>query len=202
MKTRFVTLITVLTIILSVSIANAATTNGIDKYTGPVNVAVNNISKIEASGNVEIYITTGDKDEVKVHDRYYAQNALVQSKDGVLRIASYSKEKLVVTVSVTDLRTITACDNAVIKSFGRLSVIDLNVTLNNNAGAQLKLDAFAANFNINDRATANLSGTVNDYSVNFSQSSTINKTDLVAANISEKNITKQSSLATERLASL
>jgi hypothetical protein len=201
MKTRIVTLITLITIVLSVSVANAATIN--NNNATAVNVAVNNISKIEASGNVEVYITNGDKDEVKVYDKYYEQNALVQGKDGVLRISSYAKDKLVVLVTVADLRAITAYDNAVVKSYGKLSAIELNVVLNNNASAQLDLNVFAANFTVNNRSTANLSGTVNDYSVKYSQSSTINKTDLVAANVTEKNTTKEAArLAEEKMASL
>jgi hypothetical protein len=202
MKTRIVTLITLITIILSVSVAHAATTNN-NNTTTAVNVAVNNISKIEASGNVEVYITNGDKDEVKVYDKYYEQNALVQGKDGVLRISSYAKDKLVVLVTVADLRAITAYDNAVVKSYGKLSAIELNVVLNNNASAQLDLNVFAANFTVNNRSTANLSGTVNDYSVKYSQSSTINKTNLVATNVTEKNTTKEAArLAEEKMASL
>jgi hypothetical protein len=202
MKTRIITLITLATIALSVSVANAATINNNNNATA-VNVAVNNISKIEASGNVEVYITNGDKDEVKVYDKYYEQNALVQGKDGVLRISSYAKDKLVVLVTVADLRAITAYDNATIKSYGKLSAIELKVVLNNNASAQLDLNVFAANFTVNNRSTANLSGTVNDYTVKYSQSSTINKTELVAANVTERNTTKEAArLAEEKMASL
>jgi hypothetical protein len=183
MKTRIVTLITLLTIILSVTITEAATTDGNNNNTA-VLVTTNNISKIEASGNVEVYITNGDKDEVKVYDKYYEQNALVQDKDGVLRISSYTAEKLVVLVTVSDLRAITASDNASIKSYGTLSVIDLSVTVNNHA-------------------TANLSGNVNDYSLAYSQTSTINKTNLTVVNSTVKNTTKEAArLAQEKMASL
>ena len=202
MKTRIVTLITLLTIILSVTITKAATKDGNNNNTA-VLVATNNISKIEASGNVEVYITNGDKDEVKVYDKYYEQNALVQDKDGVLRISSYTADKLVVLVTVSDLRAITASDNASIKSYGTLSAIDLSVTLNNNASAQLKLDAFAADFIVNNHATANLSGNVYDYSLAYSQTSTINKTNLTVVNSTVKNTTKEAaSLAQEKMASL
>jgi hypothetical protein len=203
MKTGIVTLITIAVIALSTTVSGATTINTHNNNNAIVNVAVNNISKIEASGNVEVYITNGDKDDVKVFDKYYSKNALVQTKDGVLRISSYGKDKLVVLVTVSDLRAITAYDNAVIKSKGKLSAIDLIVTLNNNASAQLNLDAYAASFTINNRATANLSGNVNDYSVNYSQSSTINKTELVAANVTERNTTKETArLAAARVASL
>jgi hypothetical protein len=203
MKTGIVTLTTVAVIALSTTVSGATTINTHNNNNAIVNVAVNNISKIEASGNVEVYITNGDKDDVKVFDKYYSKNALVQTKDGVLRISSYGKDKLVVLVTVSDLRAITGYDNAVIKSKGKLSAIDLIVTLNNNASAQLNLDAYAASFTINNRATANLSGNVNDYSVNYSQSSTINKTELVAANVTERNTTKETArLAAASVASL
>jgi hypothetical protein len=202
MKTRIVTLITLLTIILSVTIASAATKNNNGNQTA-VSVATNNITKIEASGNVEVYIVNGDKDAVKVYDKYYAKNALVQDKEGILRISSYTADKLVVLVTVADLRAITVSDNASVKSYGTLSAIELNVVLNNNASAQLKLNALAANFTVNNRSTANISGSVNDYIVSYSQSSTINKTGLVAANITEVNTTKQAArLAEEKMASL
>lgn len=202
MKTRIVTLITLLTIILSVTMASAATKN-VDGNLAAVLVATNNINKIEASGNVEVYITNGDKDQVKVFDKYYAKNALVQDKDGVLRISSYTADKLVVLVTVTDLQAITANDSATIKSYGTLTAIDLKVTLNNNAAAQLKLDAFAADITVNNRATANLSGNINDYSLKYSQSSTVNKSQLVAANTTEVNTTKAAARqAQEKMASL
>lgn len=201
MKTGIITIITLLTIILSVNVSNAATRNRDGNQVAVL--AINNISKIEASGNVEVYVTNGDKDQVKVFDKYYDQNALVQDKDGVLRISSYSKDKLVVLVTVSDLRSITANDNASVKSYGKLSVIDLSVVLNNNASAQLKLDAIAASITLNSRAVANLSGNVVDYTANYSQSSTLNKTDLTVVNSTEKNTTKQTTRqAEEKIASL
>ncbi|MES2428976.1 MAG: DUF2807 domain-containing protein [Bacteroidota bacterium] len=202
MKTGIITFITLLTIILSVNVTKAATKN-IDGNQIAVLVATNNINKIEASGNVEVYITNGDKDQVKVYDKYYDQNALVQDKDGVLRISSYTAEKLVVLVTVSDLHAITANDNASIKSYGKLSVIDLSVVLNNNASAQLKLDALAANITLNNRSAAHLSGNIFDYSLNYSQSSTLNKTDLTVVYSTEKNTTKTTARrADEKIASL
>jgi hypothetical protein len=202
MKTGIITFITLITILLSVNVTKAATKNT-DGHQTAVLVATNNINKIEASGNVEVYITNGDKDQVKVYDKYYDQNALVQDKDGVLRISSYTAEKLVVLVTVSDLHAITANDNASIKSYGKLSVIDLSVVLNNNASAQLKLDALAANITLNNRSAANLSGNIFDYSLNYSQSSTLNKTDLTVVNSTEKNTTKTTARqADEKIASL
>lgn len=202
MKTRIVTLITLLTIILGISVSKAATPNYDNGAIAPVVVATNNINKIEASGNVEVYVTNGDKDQVKVFDKYYAKNAFVQDKDGVLRIASYTADKLVVLVTVTDLHAITASDNAIIKSYGRLSLIELNLVLNNRAAAQLNFDALTAKVTLNHRATADLSGSVINYESVYSQSSTLNKTKLTAINSTEKNTTKAGQQAPDKIASL
>lgn len=202
MKTRIVTLITLLTIILGISVSSAATRNNSYVVQAPVVVAVNNINKIEASGNVEVYVTSGDKDQVKVYDKYYAKNALVQGKDGVLRIASYTADKLVVLVTVTDLHAITANDNAIVKSYRRLSLIDLNLVLNNSASAQLNFNALSANVTLNHRATADLSGSVIDYELAYSQSSTLNKTNLAVVNVTERNTSKTIRPVSEKIASL
>lgn len=202
MKTRIITLITLVTALSTTSITYASTKAANNQVT--VLTGITNINKIEASGNVEVYITNGDKDEVKVYDNYYAQNALVQNKDGVLRISSYKPEKLVVLVTVTDLRAITASDNASIKSSGTFTAIGFNVNLNDEASAQLKLNAFAANININDHAKADLSGSIDDYELNYSQSSTVNRAELVATNRVERLLTKSIIIpaATDDIASL
>lgn len=202
MKTRIITLITLVTLLSTTSVTYAAAKSTGNQVT--VLAGITNINKIEASGNVEVYIANGDKDEVKVYDNYYAQNALVQDKDGVLRISSYKQDKLVVLVTVTDLRAITASDNASIKSSGTFSAIGVNVNLNDEASAQLKLNAFAANITVNDRAKADLSGIIDDYELNYSQSSTVNRAELVATNRIEKLTTKYAAIqvTTDDIASL
>ncbi len=183
MKTKILTLIALAGLTLtttSATFANTKTNNEITVLKG-----VERITGIEANGNVEVHITSGNKDAVKVYDSYYNQNALVQNENGVLRISSYNTDKLVIEVTVTDLRSIKASDNAMIKSFGRLSVLDLTVELNNNAGAQLNIDALAARFNIKDRSRADISGNIEDYELNYSRSSTVNRTYLAAAHRTE-----------------
>lgn len=180
MKTKFITLITIAALTLGTTSATFAANATNDETT--TLTGMSHINAIEAKGNVEVYITNGDKDGVKVFDNYYSQNALVQNENGTLRITSYKTEKLVVLVTVTDLRTINASDNAMIKSYGTLSALELNVELNDNAGAQLKVDALAANFKVNDRAKADISGYINDYELNYSRSSSVNRTNLMAFN--------------------
>lgn len=203
MKTKFITLITIAALTLGTTSATFAANKGNQEITTLTDIS--RINAIEAKGNVEVYIVNGTKDGVKVFDNYYGQNALVQTENGTLRITSYKTEKLVVLVTVQDLRSIKAYDNAVIKSDGTLSALELNVELNDNAAAQLKVDALAANFKVNDNAKADISGAINDYELNYSRSSSVNRTDLTAFNQVE-NITtplfETSSANVDTLASL
>jgi len=149
---------------------------------------IGSISKIEVRGNVEVNIANGAKDEVTVNNNYYAESALVQDQDGILRIANYKAEKLIVYVTVNDLRAIAAYDNAVVKTDGIFSAISLDVNLYNNAYAGLKLDNYAANITVNDQAKADLTGSVTEYDLTYSSASTVNRAELVAMNVNETKI--------------
>ena len=181
-------IILTLTAIVVALLTTTAFTYANDKNPETVLNNIGSINKIEVHGNVEVYISTGAKDQVIVNNHYYAQSALVQDENGVLRISSYSTEKLIVSVSVTDLRSIAAYDNSVIKSNTRLSFIDLEVNLYNTAYAALNLDNYAASITLIDQAKANLTGTVTDYSLTYSDASTVERRELFAENVSEIRI--------------
>lgn len=163
MKTTIITLFTALT--LATGIVNAKTIAPVKSETAVVLNNITAINKIEVHGNVEVYISDGAKDQVKVYNKYYAESALVQNTDGVLRITSYKAEKLVVWVTAADLRTVSAFDNSEVKSFGNLSKIEFNVDLHNNAKADLNFDAYAANVTLTDNATAELSGKATEFNI-------------------------------------
>jgi len=183
MKAQILTIATIFTLALGTVTSTQAAVKYNNDEVSTTLTNISHINKIEVYGNVELFVSDGTADQVKVYNKYYAENALVQSKDGVLRISSYNTKKLVVWVTANDLRSITANDNAEVKSFGNLSKIDLDVTLNNNASAKLNLDAYKANITVNDRAKADLSGNVTDYSITHDQSATVNQSNVVAANI-------------------
>ena len=176
MKTTIITLFTAL--VLSTGIANAKTATKNDNVT--VLTEISGINKIEIHGNVELYVSDGAADQVKVYNKYYAESALVQSSNGVLRISSYKAEKLVVWVTAKSLSAITAYDNAEVKSFGSLSNIEFSVELHNNATAKLDLDSFNANITVNDLAKAELSGTANEVSLKYSQIENVNDANLAS----------------------
>lgn len=141
---------------------------------------VSSISKIEVYGNVKLYITSGKADQVKVYNKYYAENALVQDKSGVLRIASYKPEQLVVWVTVNDLRSVSAFDNATVESFHTFSNIDFALDLHNQATAKMDIDAFGINVKVSDDAKASLSGSVTNCSMSYDDAGDISYADLQA----------------------
>ncbi|QEC74939.1 GIN domain-containing protein [Mucilaginibacter ginsenosidivorax] len=185
MKTNLIAIFTVIVTVLGIANSTyAAVDNNNNKAV--VLTDISNINKIEVYGNVQVYLTTGAADQVKVYNQYYTESALVQSKKGVLRISSYKTEKLVVWVTAKELSSITAYDNAEIKSFGNLSAIELDVKLYNNASADLKLDAYSTRVTMNDRSKANLSGNVTDYSLVHNIASSVNRTYLVTETATDK----------------
>jgi len=70
-------------------------------------------------------------------------------------------------------------------SFGKFSAIDLDINLYNHGVAQLNMDVFNASISLNDRSGADLSGMVENGTVQLSRSSYLNTANLAAANRSE-----------------
>lgn len=117
------------------------------------------ISKIYVKGNVEVFITQGEEQSIKVYDNYYGKNALTQvENDGTLRISSHSDKKLSVWVTVENLKSIEAHDQAVVYSVNKLKALDLQVTLSNSALAHLEIDIYELNTNISDTSKLVLIG--------------------------------------------
>lgn len=178
MKTKLFAIVTMLVLVGGITSTTYASVN--NNNTATVLTNVSKINKIEIRGNVELYVSAGNADQVKVYNRYYAESALVQSQNGVLRITSYKPEKLVVWVTANDLRAISAYDNAQVKSFGKLSAIDLEVNLHNNATANLNVDTYNANVNVNDYAKIDLAGTASVYTLNHALSTKVNNNNFAA----------------------
>lgn len=185
MKTKILSIILLLVAIAGFSKSTYAAANNAD-YT--LLKEIKAINKIEVRGNVELFISDNSVEQVKVYNKYYSENALVQYNNGTLRITSYNAEKLIVWVSADDLRAITAYDNAEVRSFGKLSKIEFDVDLHNNASANLNLDAYSANVKLNDRAKAELSGTATEFGLTANANATVVKNDFKAEHINDNKI--------------
>jgi len=184
MKTSILTLAIALSVLSGLSQSASAATAGKEAVTilnqvGPIN-------KIEVHGNVELYISYGPADQVTVYNNYYSESAMVQGQDGVLRIASYKSEKLVVWVSAINLQNLSVYDNSSVKSFGKLSVLDLDINLFNNASAQLNMDVYSVNVKMHDSAKADLSGSACNANLNCAYSSALNYALLDAEHLTKK----------------
>jgi len=185
MKTKILSIILLFVAITGFSKSTYAATNNAD-YT--LLKEIKAINKIEVRGNVELFISDSPVEQVKVYNKYYSENALVQYNNGTLRITSYKAEKLIVWVSTDDLRAVTAYDNAEVRSFGKLSKIEFNVELHNNASASLNLDAYSANVKLNDHAKAELSGTATEFGLTANANTTVVKNDFQAEHINDNKI--------------
>jgi len=175
MKTKFATIITAVALVFggtTLTYADSGSYNG--SSTELTNVG--KINSIEATGNVDVYIMNGDYDAVKVYSDYYGENAVIQNKDGVLHISSYTTDKLMVLVTVNDLHAITASENAFVKSYGdALSSKALIIDLKDKAVGVLNLDAVAAIITVEDDARADLYGTIENFNLDYSASATVNR---------------------------
>jgi len=178
MKTQIITILTALVLVAGVAKADTTATAKNEDVTILTDVSA--INKIEVRGNVLLYISDGSADQVKVYNKYYAESALVKSRNGVLSIASYKAEKLVVWVTAADLNSVAAYDNSEVKTFGDVSKIEFNVDLHNNASAKMSFDAFTANVSVADNAKADISGTATEFNLTRSVGSTVNRTSLSA----------------------
>lgn len=204
MKTKVFSLIAIAALALGTVNYSKAETGKISKNNAEVSTTlteVHNVNKIEIRGNVQVFVSSGTAENVKVYNHYYAEDAFVQNQNGTLKIASYGAEKLVVWVTVKDLQNLSVYDNAEVKSFGNLSAINLDVNLYDNATANLNLDSYNANFNINGRAKANLSGFVNECQLNYATAATVNQSKLQAQHLTATRI-GAAHINTEELATL
>lgn len=186
MKTIVLTTAILLATVIGINKSANAETVKDDTYT--VLPQVSSINKIEVHGNVELYLSEGNSDQVKVYNNYYKETALVQDQNGTLCISSYKAEKLVVWVTVSDLRNLNVYDNAEVKSFGKLSAIGLEVNLFDSASARLNVDAFQAYITLNDRAKANLAGNINEGTIKYNHTSVLNTANLLSANVIKTDV--------------
>jgi len=189
MKTAIITVFAALSLTAGIANSTQAATVKDDANTYTVLTDISAINKIEVHGNVELYVSDASSDQVKVYNKYYSESALVQSKNGVLRISSYKAEKLVVWVSASDLRAISAYDNAEVKSFGNISKIEFDVDLHDNAKAKLNLDTFTASLTVKDNAKADLAGSANQLNLYRDIESNVKSNNFSAAHYVENKMT-------------
>ena len=186
MKKVILSIFTIATFVIGTTNFSKAATLNHDAATTLTDIS--SINKLEIHGNVTVYISDASSDQVKVYNKYYSESALVQTKNGVLNIASYSPEKLVVWVSANQLSSVSVYDNSEVKSFGQISKIEFNVDLHDNASATLNLDVFSANVLVNDHAKADLRGSAVQFSLSHNVAASVNNYNFKADHFTENKI--------------
>jgi len=195
MKKVILSIFTIATLVIgTTNFSHAATLN----HDAAITLTdISSINKLEIHGNVTVYISDASTDQVKVYNKYYSENALVQSKNGTLRISSYASEKLVVWVSANDLRSVSAYDNAEVRSFGQLSKIEFNVDLHDNASAKLDLNAHSAVINVSDRAKADLTGSADEFTLSHNYAASVNNYNFSAVRFTETKVNFPAATSTD-----
>jgi len=164
MKTSIKTLIALLigcSILVQVESAQAATV-----HTHMVSLpAIKNISKIVVNGNVKLILVQDGKESVKVYDNYYGKNALVQLQGGVLRISSFEKQQLAVVVHVNNLNAVEAYNTSSIKTTGKFQLVNLDITLHDQASADVSANTVSLFTSVTDQASLKLCGTTDTHTI-------------------------------------
>jgi hypothetical protein len=193
------------TVVLGSSIAAKADNI---KTTATVLPAIKNIKKITVSGNVELILIQDVSDHVKVYNSYYDSNALVQEKDGVLRISSYNREKLTVVAHVKDLSSIEVQDKSTVKTYGSFYLLDLNIALRDQAKADINANTTSLTTSVSGDAELNLAGSTEEYHAKTGDAADVKLEGFVARNTSissepQRSInTETNSTSTEALLKL
>ena len=195
MKKVILSIFTIATFVIGTTNFSHAATLKHDAATTLTDIST--INKLEIHGNVTVYISDASTDQVKVYNQDYSESARVQSKNGTLRISSYSPEKLVVWVSANDLRSVSVYDNAEIKSFGQLSKIEFSVDLHDNASAKLDLNAYSAVVAVNDHAKADLSGSADEFTLSHNYAASVNNYNFSAVRFTENKINFPAATSTD-----
>ena len=180
MKTSIKTLLAlaITTIVLT---GSTLSTFAADDQKQTVLTEVKKVRTINVSGNVQLLIVQSNTESVKVYGNYYANNALVQKKDGELRISSYSKETLTVVVYVNNLTSISASDRATVKTLGKMTALSLAVNLSNNATAELNTNCVNLTSSISDTSSLVLTGNTETYTSSVGNFANVNMSGFTAS---------------------
>jgi len=147
---------------------------------------VKKVNKINVSGNVELILVQSADESVKVYDNYFSKNALVQQKNGELRISSFNKEILTVVVYVSNLNEINASNTATVRTFGKFNTLDLDVNLKDNATATLNTNTISLSTNVSGSANLTLTGSTTAYNAVLGSVAKVNMDKFTAESTSIK----------------
>lgn len=127
--------------------------------------SVKDIRKIVVSGNVNLLLVQDNKESVKVYDKYYSKNALVQQQGGTLRISSYSDRPLSIVVYVKELNAIEANNQSKVRTQGCFQLLNLEVTLKDNATADINAKTVSLFTSVKGASELKIAGTAEKHAI-------------------------------------
>lgn len=127
--------------------------------------SVKDIKKIVVSGNVNLLLVQDDVERVKVYDKYYSKNALVQQQGGTLRISSHAERPLSIVVYVKELNSIEANNQAKVRTEGCFRLLNLDVKLQDHATADLNAKTVSLFTSVQGAAELKIAGTTDQHSI-------------------------------------
>ncbi|MDB5019811.1 MAG: hypothetical protein JWQ28_938 [Pedobacter sp.] len=179
MKTPLKTLFAV--ILGCVIIANVSTVQATETNKNFTTISsVKSISKIVVTGNVKLILIQASKESVNVYDNYYGKNALVQQQGNTLRISSFEKSPLSVVVFVNNLDAITASNESTVKTVGKFHLLNLKVTLQDQASADIDANMLSLFTSVKDKADLKLCGSADSHIVVMSDLGSLNMDKFVS----------------------
>lgn len=186
-----------------IALTTTITANATNNNNVTILSEVKKVNKINVSGNVELILVQSADEHVNVYDSYFSKNALVQQKDGELRISSFNKETLTVVVYVSNLSSITASDNATVRTHGKFSTLSLAINLKDQASASLNTNTVALTTNVSDQSNITLTGSTENYDATMGSIAKVNMvqfvaqtSDVRAQNVIAKTPVRQTQLST------
>ena len=164
MKTSVKTLFALLTGIIL--IANTAAVKASEPARNITTLsAVKDIKKIVVSGNVNLLLVQDNMERVKVYDKYYSKNALVQQQGGTLRISSFADRPLSIVVYVKELNSIEANNQSKVRTEGCFQLLNLDVKLKDNASADIKAKTVSLFTSVKGTAALKIGGTTDQHAI-------------------------------------
>lgn len=127
--------------------------------------SVKEIKKIVVSGNVNLLLVQDSKESVKVYDKYYSKNALVQQQGGTLRISSFADRPLSIVVYVKELGAIEANNQSKVRTEGCFQLLNLDVKLKDNATADIKAKTVSLFTSVKGASTLKIAGTTDQHAI-------------------------------------
>jgi hypothetical protein len=127
--------------------------------------SVKDIRKIVVSGNVQLLLVQDSKESVKVYDKYYSKNALVQQQGSTLRISSYADRPLSIVVYVKELNAIEAYNTAKVRTEGCFKLLNLDVRLMDSASADINAKTVSLFSSVKGASALKIAGTSDQHTI-------------------------------------